>query len=73
MPYDNWYRNFMLNWNILDLDEFNRYTHTEKIDVKRTGTCFAISTFNTANYGPMLSDLFSQTVSQEVSYTHFIR
>lgn len=34
MPYNNWYCNFKLNWNILDFDRFNRYMHTEKIDVK---------------------------------------
>ena len=34
MPYNNWYCNFTLNWNILDFDRFNRCTHAEKIDVK---------------------------------------
>lgn len=43
MPYNNRYCNFMLNWNILDFDGFNRYTHTEKMDVKKTGKCLAIS------------------------------
>lgn len=70
MPCDNWYCNFMLNWNILDFDEFNRYTHTEKIDVKSTGKCLTIWIFNTANWAHVLSVLFSQNVSQEVSYTY---
>lgn len=56
MPYDNWYRNFMLNWNILDFDEFNRYTHTEKIDVKRTGKCLSLS--STLQTGPMFYQFY---------------
>lgn len=49
MPYNNWYCNFMLNWNILDFDGLNRYIHTEKIDVKEQENVYYLYLY-TANY-----------------------